>query len=255
MKSLKNKEQMDKNLAGNGFLENVLEKVSAPSYPLLISEDRRGFEKSVDDFLSVIKHQIAIVKVTYEGLGLEEPFDDYTFHQLCENTSLAEQRYSKKVNKIADLIGVNSGLVDSEILIKRHPNLSKLTLVQSNLLPSLSRVWDQSKAQLRPGDVINVNTKPALNQNAYDEHLEAYRAYVHNPREHMLKLEIDQFANSHNKFINFLKNQGYGQHLNGLNPHSYLNNFFTQEESYGLVPHANAQTFLATFKKPEIIVA
>jgi hypothetical protein len=219
-------------------------KNNKPAYPLLISIDKEGFETSVKNFLRVVCDTITGVKEAYNEMELDEPFDDATWELICQNSQIVAERYAKKVKVVADIIGVSSGLTKGVVLNNKHPNINKINLIVSNLTQSLYFTQANSNAQLRPNQVINVNTEPELTPDAYQSHLQAYRHYINNAYEANKKAMFDRFVNEYNTLIDGLINSGYEQHIGNIN-NTFLNEFFDSAEGHRLKTNLSAPAFLA----------
>ena len=219
-----------------------------PVYPLLISEDKVGFETSLKRFLSTVKESIAGIKPLYESINLEENFDDNTWKLLCQGSNILNERYAKKVKVVSDLIGVTAGLTIESIIKKNHPAISDITNRIFNLRQQLIMLQQDSNAKLLAEYVINVNTVPELSENAYSNHLESHRCYVSNAREAVIRQSLNKFAAEYKEFAYVLKMVGYGPHIGSIH-NTYLNNFFTEPEPGILITNPTAWGFLEKFQK------
>jgi hypothetical protein len=234
-------------------IKQVENKVSLfpdkPAYPILISLDQEGFDESLKTFLRLVSTSISRVKELYNELKFEEPFNDQIWKSICHRgTVFIKELYAKKIQSLADNIGVSDGLVSESILNKKHPNIAAINTAIESLTVGLGPYYNRTKGQLRPDQIINVNTTPTLSEDAYEEHLLAYSHYINNENEASIKRTLDRLASSYNNFVNELHRLGYGQHIESING-SYLKNFFTQSHDYHLKTDLSAPRFLANFKK------
>jgi len=242
-------ETKKKTILGRELAKELIEGIEKTiQYPLLVSEDKEGFEKSIANFFRVMNPTIANVRKAFEEMNLSDQWSDEVWKNICIDRNFIRKLYEKKVEAIADSIGVSAGITSSGILNSKHPNISSIEFWMDNLLIGLDNTYRDSRSHLYPRDIVNIADTPKLSEKAYAEHLEAYRFYINSAKEHHIKTEIERFVASYNRFVDFLGNAGYGQHINSIY-HTYLTEFFEEKENYHLVPHANAQTFLAKFKK------
>jgi hypothetical protein len=210
-------------------------------YPLLVSDDKDGFNDAVRDFESKVFPYIKTVKGFYDSLQLTTPFNDSIYVDLVtrQGNSITEM-VDEKIKNLPHVIGMDHM---QSMFAGRKASTGIINQIQIET-QTLKEAYGRThfKGRVFPlSAVINVDTTPEISPEARQNAAESFRTYIHNEEEQETFDMLHNFGAMYNLFIRELQSKGY---KNAGIGQTGLADFYTETHNNELLIREDAIGFI-----------